>query len=106
MTIDTRPFTATQRAVNETARRRVILPACTALLDKRRLRHAMQNDPIIADGETGILSSRDEGATLIRILLARNEGDTRAGRVMQGNAAKRYRKFGYAVWSSNPSDVG
>jgi len=39
-----------------------LLPACTVLLDKRRLRHAMQNDPIIAAGETGILGSRDEGA--------------------------------------------
>lgn len=51
--------------------------------------------------EQGVPSSRDEGATLIRI--ARDQG---AGRVMRGNAAARYRKFGYAVRSSNPSDVG
>lgn len=80
-----------------------LLPACTALLDKRRLRHAMQNDPIIAAGETGILDSRDEGATLIRILLARDGEATGAGRVVQGNAAARCRKFGYAVRPSNPS---
>lgn len=66
----------------------------------------MQNDPIIAASETGILDSRDEGATLIRILLTRDEGATGAGRVVQGNAVARCRKFGYAVWSSNPSDVG
>lgn len=56
-----------------------LLPACTALLDKRRLRHGMQNDPIIAAGGTGILGSRDERATLIRILRARDEGATEAG---------------------------
>jgi hypothetical protein len=37
-----------------------LLPACTALLDKRRLRRAMQNDPIIAAGETGIPDVRVE----------------------------------------------
>lgn len=66
-----------------------LLPACTALLDKRRLRHGMQNDPIIAAGGTGIPGSRDEGATLIRILRARDEGVTGAGWVEQGNAAAR-----------------
>ncbi|EGI57978.1 hypothetical protein G5I_13956 [Acromyrmex echinatior] len=71
-----------------------LLPPCTVLSDKRRLRHAMQNDPIIAAGETGILGSRDEGRgmrELIRILLVRDEGGkgTRKGGI-QGNAAARY----------------
>lgn len=76
MTIDPRPFTATQRAVNETAARycRRVRRCWTS-----RLRHGMQNDPIIAAGGTGILGSRDERATLIRILHARDEGATGAG---------------------------
>ncbi|EZA57581.1 hypothetical protein X777_02121, partial [Ooceraea biroi] len=39
-------------------------------------------------------NSRDEAATLIRILLTRDE---ETGRVTRGNAAARFRKFGYAA---------
>lgn len=79
-----------------------LLPPCTVLSDKRRLRHAMQNDPIIAAGETG--SWARGMRELIRILLARDEGATGTGKVDTG-------KCGGALpvnsnTQSNPSDVG
>jgi len=68
-----------------------LLPPCMVLSDKRRLRHAMQNDPIIAAGETGILGSRDEGADKDPLRSGRGSYGDKGGKSgIQGNAAARY----------------
>lgn len=96
MTIDPRPFTGTQRAVNETAARYCRrVRRCWTSADYVALCKMIQSSPPAKQGFPGARGLRERNADKDpRNPRRGSDGD---GKGLRENAAARFRKFGHAV---------